>query len=445
VLPAWLAMWVPNVVLGAAGGLALFLRAAHGEGTLRLPSVLGRGRAGQTPAEGAQLRTAVQRRPQGSRIRLPLPRPSILDGYVASHYIRIFLLAFGGFLSLFYISTFIDLSDKLFKGTTTAGALASYLWFATPQFVYYIVPLSALIATLVTIGALTKTSELIVMKACGVSLYRISASLLFFAALAGAGLFIMEEKVLADANRKAESIRHVMRGGSPRTFDVLNRKWVVGRGGEIYHYVYFDPRSDELNELSIFRLSNETWRLRSRSFIRQAAYREPVAQSRGNGLKAAVWDGRHGWDREFGSTTEPHGYTRFEYREIGLEPPEYFETERPDSDRMSYTQLRRYILELETSGFHVVPHAVALNRKVAFPFVTFIMTLIAIPFGVTTGRRGAMYGIGLGIVLAIVYWVATSIFAAIGSGGLLAPVLSAWAPNILFGSLALYLILTART
>ena len=86
-----------------------------------------------------------------------------------------------------------------------------------------------------------------------------------------------------------------------------------------------------------------------------------------------------------------------------------------------------------------------MNRKVAFPFVTVVMTLLAIPFAVSTGKRGAMYGIGIGIVLALVYWVMISIFAAFGIGGLLDPVLAAWAPNLIFGAAAAFLLLTVRT
>jgi lipopolysaccharide export LptBFGC system permease protein LptF len=73
------------------------------------------------------------------------------------------------------------------------------------------------------------------------------------------------------------------------------------------------------------------------------------------------------------------------------------------------------------------------------------MTLIAVPFAVTAGRRGAMYGIGVGIVIAITYWVAFSVFAALGTGGVVAPMLAAWAPNLLFGAGAAYLLLTVRT
>ena len=73
------------------------------------------------------------------------------------------------------------------------------------------------------------------------------------------------------------------------------------------------------------------------------------------------------------------------------------------------------------------------------------MTLLAVPFAVTTGRRGALYGIGVGIVLAMVYWTANNLFGAVGDAGLLSPVLAAWAPNILFGGGAAYLLLTVRT
>ena len=112
---------------------------------------------------------------------------------------------------------------------------------------------------------------------------------------------------------------------------------------------------------------------------------------------------------------------------------------------MTYSQLKSYIGLLRASGYHVVPYLVQLQRKIAFPFVTLIMTLLAVPFAVTTGRRGALYGIGVGLVLAMVYWTALSVFGAIGAGSMISPLLAAWAPNILFSAAALYMVLTVRT
>jgi lipopolysaccharide export LptBFGC system permease protein LptF len=112
---------------------------------------------------------------------------------------------------------------------------------------------------------------------------------------------------------------------------------------------------------------------------------------------------------------------------------------------MTYTQLLAYTRRLQASGFDVLEQQVALARKISFPFVTLIMTLIAVPFAVTTGRSGAMAGIAIGIALAITYWTTISVFAAMGTGGVLTPVLAAWAPNLLFGAGAAYLLLTVRT
>ena len=76
--------------------------------------------------------------------------------------------------SVFYISTFTELTEKVLKGAATWTMLWTFLLYQTPQYLYYIIPLSVLLATLVTVALLTKNSELIVMKACGISLYRVA-------------------------------------------------------------------------------------------------------------------------------------------------------------------------------------------------------------------------------------------------------------------------------
>ena len=292
-----------------------------------------------------------------------------------------------------------------------------------------------------TIGLLTKNSELIVMRACGISLYRTALPLVVFAVAASAILFAMEERMLATANRNADRLKHIIRTGSPQTFGVLNRKWIVGRNGEVYHYQFYDPRRQELNGLSVFAFDDVAHGMRSRVFAAKATY-APVAGPAG---LVPQWRLEQGWSRQFGPKAETGGFVRFADRMMPLEPAEYFVTEARAPDVMNFAELRRYVAELRASGYNVLDHEVGLYRKIAFPFVTLVMTLIAVPFAVTTGKRGAMYGIGIGVVLALVYWVMISVFAAFGAGGLLDPRLAAWAPNLVFGAAAAYLLLTVRT
>ena len=467
-LPAALARWLPNIVLGIAGVALLVYRHRHADAGVqislptpatmkgwlrrRLPGKRSAasstddangGPAGMEAAiAGPDARAkasapakvvVVLRLPRRFVDLLRLPRPTLLDVYVGKAYLRVLALAFAGMLGIFYIGSFIDWSDNLFKGQATPAQLASYMYYSTPQFVYYVLPLSALVATLVTIGLLTKSSELIVMRACGVSLYRTALPLVVLGLLWSAALFGLEESVLAASNRRAAELKHLMRGGQPRTFDVLSRQWVAGRDGRLYHYTYFDPRTRTLSGLEVYRFSDKPWGLAEAMTIKQAAY-----------TPAGTWDAQQGWHRTFAGS-DVKSYEPFVARPLAFEEASYFGTEQPDADRLSFTNLRRYIAALRVSGFDVVTYRVALHRKVAFPFVALVMTLIAVPFAVTTGRRGALFGIGLGLLLAISYWGLTAVFGAIGGAGLLTPPLAAWAPNVMFMSVAGYLLLTART
>jgi LPS export ABC transporter permease LptG len=448
-IPAWSARWVPNIILFPVGVAALAWRGRFSERELQF-GWLSRVRANGTASTGAPARGSAKSSPLGRvilRIRVPhalLPRPRILDWYVAKTYFRILALTIGALLVIFYISEFIELSERIFRGTAKPGMVALYYLYKTPWFLYFIIPLGGLIATLVTFGLLTRSSELVIMKACGISLYRAALPVIVFAVLCSGALFLLEERVLATTNREWHKYDLIFRGMDPDRADMLNRGWVVSRDGRaIYHFESFHQdktraRSD-LYQLSVYAFDPTAWRMTGRSFATRATYSPAQAPGR--------WIALNGWGQQFpaDATATRVPYAPFKERPLYLESPDYFGNEQPDAERMNYFTLRRYVEALRAGGFNNTKASVDLQRKIAFPFVSVIMTLLAIPFAVTTGRRGAMYGIGAGLVLALVYWTMLSVFAAIGAGGLLPPLFAAWAPNILFGGGAAYLLLTVRT
>jgi LPS export ABC transporter permease LptG/LPS export ABC transporter permease LptF len=446
-----LSPWVPNVILGAAGLLLLMWRVRSADQPIRL-SIPTFWKKAPAPT-GAVARSRARGRVVVV-VKLPhlnLPRPNLLDVYVGRQYLAVFVLSLVSLLGIFYISTFMDLAEKLFRGTATTGMLLRYFYFQTPQFIYYVIPMSALVSTLVTIGLMTKNSELIVMKACGISLYRASLPLLVFALLASAALYGLQEKVLAYSNREAGRLNGIIRGFPPSSFGLLDRRWIVAGSGDIYHYDRFDPRLNRFTGFSTYHLEDRnSWRLGALTYARQI---DLVRDNDADGRPVVRWKARDGWSRQLaglrrrdaGKATGKVLYEPFAERSVPLETPEYFKTEEPEAERMTYGQLKSYVEQLKSTGFNAVPYMVQLQRKVAFPFVTLIMTMLAVPFAVTTGRRGALYGVGVGIVLAIVYWITMSIFAAVGAGGWIAPMLAAWAPNILFSAVAVYMVLTVRT
>lgn len=426
-----LAMWLPNVILGLAGILLIRWRSRSVERHLAFPW---RNHGRVRSADAAEADDQGRETPLVSMSGRSWSAVNLLDWYVTKIYLLWLSLACIGLLGVFYIATFLDLTDKLFKGQTTIVRLLEYFWYATPQFFVYVLPVSALVATLVTIGLLTKTSELTVMKACGISLYRAALPILAFSLLWSGVLFSVSEGGLARANRRAEALNREIRTGQAQAFDTGNRRWLVNDDGDIYHYLHFDADRRELGGLTVYEFAERPWSLARRTHAAQAAYDE-------------VWTGSDVWVRDFAAADgSPSVYGRDAARELpAVTPPAFFTAELPEADLMSFRELGRYIVELTARGFDVVNLEVALHRKVSFPLVTVILTLIAIPFAVTTGPRGALYGVGAGIALSFSYFIVISVFGALGSAGVLTPPTAAWAPNVLFGASAAYALFAVRT
>jgi LPS export ABC transporter permease LptG len=439
---AQLSRWAPNIVLFPFGVLALIWRARWAEGRIPFRSVVRLTQeAGGWINRRRDATDAAPRAPlagfRGRRvvvvIRLPnlsWLAPNILDRYISAIYLRAAAISFAALLGIFYIGTFIDKSDKLFKGQTTGGTVVRLLGFMTPQFVYYVIPLAALLSVLVTFGLLSRSSELSVMKACGISLYRIAAPLILLSLVWSGVLFGLEQRILARANEQVDRLDSQIRGRAPRTSNPLSRTWLIGRDGDIYHYTQFEPQAKAIRNLSIYRPSEKAWQLESELFTPRATY------------AGGQWVGTNGWQQDF---TGRGRWAAFPQRTLALETPDYFETQQPIAEMMTVPELKRFIDEQAASGLNVVPLTIELQKKLAFPLVTLVMTLLAIPFGMTTGKRGALYGIGIGIVLALSYWIVGSAFAAIGKAGMLDPIMAGWAPNVLAAGSAAYLLLTART
>ena len=457
-IPPASARWVPNIALAPLGVAALWWRSRATGARMTWPSWLdGRAKVKfakvktdrQDSATTSPPVTSLPARPAAPRaavvLRLPvlhLPRPRLLDLYVGSCYLRVFVLAFIGLLALLYIGTIIDLSEKLFKGQATGPMVAHYLWLSTPQFVYYIIPVATLVAVLTTMGGLTRTAELIVMRAGGVSLYRTAAPLVALALLLSGSLFGLEEYVLAQSNRQAKALEDVIRD-RVATIDVGNHNWFAARDGRIYYYQVFDVRRQTLFGVSVFDTATGPYRLIRHTYAAQAKFVETTHGA----TESATWRAANGWTQQFSdSDTERAVRTTFSTRTLsGLPLPADFASTQVDANQMTFGELRNYIARLSHSGFSVVEQRVSLQNKIAFPLVTLVMTLIGVPFGVTMGRRGALYGIGLAIGLASSYWLLMVLFLAAGAAAVLPAALSAWAANTLFAAAAAVMLLTVRT
>ncbi len=436
-IPAFAGVWEANALF-AVCGIFLLRQMSRGGAALAALSSLGnwlRLRADRSAAPAGALRFPVRRR--DARGRFPL----ILDEYVLREFLATFAMVLVTFVMLMLVFTFFELLGDIIRNRTPLVTVGEYLIDLTPSMIYLITPLSVLIGVLVVFGIMNRNSELNAMKATGISLYRIAVPVLAIAAVLSVSLFIFDEVYLPQANRRQEALRNVIKGKPAETVEHPGRKWIFGdqRPGQpstIFYYEYFDPDISTFGNISIFEFDPGTFTITKRIFATAAQW-QPNLHS---------WVFEDGWERTFNGP-EIAGYRTFSvstFPEIH-EAPSYFTREVRPSSEMSFSELARYINSLRQSGFNTVPLRVQLNHKLAYPLITLVMGVLAIPFALSMGKRGSLSGIAVAIGVAITYYVISAFFENMGNVSWLPAVLAAWSPDFLFGLAGAWLLLRTPT
>lgn len=358
----------------------------------------------------------------------------ILDLYVVRGFAFFFALVSIAFIALVIVVTLFELLPDIVEHDAGPELVLGYFFYYTPQIFYLVTPLAVLVAVFITLGSLTRANETLAVRAGAISLYRFVWPLITVALVLSACLYATGEYVLPYTNQKQDAYRDTIKGRASQTYLDPLRKWMVGSRGQIYFYNYFDPEQNTFADLSVFEFDPERGELTRWTFAPRA-YREDNR-----------WTLENGWTRAIpGSVTE--AFSPFSALELDreMDGPDYFKREVRIASQMSYPELRRHISELRAAGFGVERLTVDLYGKLSFPLVVLIMAMIAIPFALATGRRGAFYGIGLAIVIGIGYWAAFELFAKLGGMSQLSPAIAAWFPNLLFGFGGIWMLLKVRT
>ena len=448
---AGLGVWMANIIFTMVGVL-LLRQAANGDvsvrGTalIRAFSSVGLAIERRLPARFRSTSEALHsRRSEKTSIARPLRNnrfPLIFDDYVMREFLTTFGLVLCSFVALSLIFSFFELLGDIFRNRTPFITVGDYLLNLIPYMLYNLTPLCALLAVLITLGSLSRTSELTAMKASGVSLYRLIAPLLALAGVLAVALFAFDQLYLPGANRQQEALRSVIKGKPAQTFLRPDRKWIsgqqdsVGEPARIFYYQFFDADKNVFANLTVFEFQPGTFQLSRRIFASSAHWNPAIHQ----------WEFENGWQRTFqgDSISGYEPYTLSAFPEI-REQPVYFKKESRQSQEMSFSELRDYIRDLQQSGFDTMRLRVQLNRKIAYPLITLVMAIFAVPFALSAGKRGSLAGIATAIGMAVAYQVIASVFESMGNVNALPPMLAAWSPDLLFGMAGGYLLLRTQT
>ena len=362
--------------------------------------------------------------------------PQLLDIYLLRSFLYYFFLLTIGFILLFEVFTFFELLDDIAQHRTRLLDVINYFVYLASYLFYQLAPLAALVAVLVTLGIMTKNNELVAFKAGGISLYRISLPLLLAGVMLTGALIGLDDTYLPYANQRQDALRNQIKGRPAQTYYQPRRQWIFGQHTKVYNYEFFDPDQQLFGNLNVFELDPATFDIKRRVFAARAHWDN----------QQGVWILESGWLRDFdhGQVTHYEPFLAYALKELN-EPPSYFNREVRQSYQMTWWELRQYIGDLRQAGFDVARLSVQLQKKLSFPLIAPIIILLAIPFSILVGTRGAIGGLATGVAIAIVYWAASALTEAMGSVGQLPPLLAGWAPDTIFGFLGLYFFLKMPT
>lgn len=350
--------------------------------------------------------------------------PNILDRYIISVFVKVFVLILLSMFIIFLIITFFELIDDILENKKSISLLFKYMWFFSPQIFEYILPISSLATTLISIGILVKNNEILAVKSLGISIFRVSVNFILIGIFLSFLSFSVQERVLPVSNKTAEEIRNEIMDRKNTYISAFNT-WLISKYNSIYHFTHFDRKRKVFNNFELFTL-NKSFVIQKRFYAKRAFLKD---------YKLIL---KNGWEVDFADGFFEN-FRRIKKEEIGiLESEDFFTSKKIEPETMNFSQLRRYIKYLKENNFESRDYEVELYTKIGFPLINLIMILFSIPFSLKLGKSGTLVGVGAAISISLLYWIIFGILKSMGTVGLLPPFISALGANMVFFLIGLY-------
>lgn len=358
---------------------------------------------------------------------------SLLTRYLVREFLRLFALCLGGGVALYLVIDLFDRINIFIRYGADIKWVVLFLLYKVPLMVYQIVPATMMLAILLTLGLMTRNNEVLALRTSGIPISRIAAPFVGISMLVSLGAFLLNEFVVSPAYQQSEYIRRILiEGQVPFSMMVRDRIWFKGEEG-FYKIASFLPAKKEMQGVTWFTVVRP-FQLSKRIDAARATWEEDQ------------WVFYDVVERMFRSG-ELIEITRADRKSIDLaETPEDFEVLRTETDEMPLRKLRHYIRKIESEGYDSTPYRVDLQVKISFPVLNIITAFLGIPFALRLPRIGGLAAAtGMSLVLGFTFWVLFAVTVSIGQTGLLPPLVAAWAANILFAALGVYLLLRVES
>jgi lipopolysaccharide export system permease protein len=353
----------------------------------------------------------------------------ILDRYILSTFLVPLTYCLIAFSLVFIIVDLFDSLQDFLDAGTALHRVVQYNLLLLPAAAIYIAPISLMLAVLYCLSQLTRHNEITAMLASGISLVRIVVPFLFVGLAASLAVTIINETAAPLSAAWTDQFMRLQKNdGNESVF--------------IEHHLPL-KNLPEQRDWMVHKFNARTYEMEMVQIVQKL----PGGGSRKIQARRGTWlDGRW-WledvvSQQYNERGDPVGRPlvmgTLEMTELN-ETPRDFLNERKEPDELSALEIHDYIARHDLAPETIDRLMVDFHSRVAMPWTCFVVTVMGIPFGTQSGRRGAMLGILLTLVIFFGYYFFMLACIAAGKSGLLPPWVAGWTPIVAFGSLAAYL------
>ena len=361
-------------------------------------------------------------------------RVKILDRYILQKFWVILIISLITFLAVFHIVDVIEKIDKFLRATMALSAVGTYYLYQLPFFINIALPMSVLLATVFTIGMLSKNNELAAIKSSGISLYRVSVPLLAMGILLSAFSYFFDDTLVIPASRKRIEIEQTQM-----------KRYKKRKKKIIRNITYQDSPVCNI-VIDKFSTTNKTASTVTIQYTDEHILTRRVDSEKMKWDKdSKVWilsDFKiRYFDNEGNETVVTH--TRDSLLTLNLKPEDIVSANlKPDE--MRFGELSSFIQRLRQSGNDPRKWEVNLHFKISFAFTNFIVILFGIPLSAIKQHKGVSFGAGMSLFVIFTYYGFIKFGQVLGYKGFLSPFFSVWFGNIVFFIAGLYLLYKIR-
>jgi lipopolysaccharide export system permease protein len=365
--------------------------------------------------------------------KVPLPRISILDRYLASEIILPFLFGMGLFTSLgISIGTFFDLVRRVTEYGLPLSTAIAILFLKMPGFIVLAFPMSVLLATLMAYSRLSSDSELIALRSLGISTLRLMVPAVILSLVVTVAAFLTNDIVAPAATYQASLTLQAALNEERPTFKERN----------IIYPEYGKIRDDNGGEQTVLKRlfyaeefnGNEMQGLtildRTQAGINQIV----TSQAATWNVNENTWDFFNGTMYLIAPDGSYRNIVRFEHQQLALpRAPLDLAQQEQKNDEMNIAQAREYLQVLKLSGNEkkIRKLEVRIQEKIAIPFVCLVFGLIGAGLGLRPQQTNKATSFGICVGLIFSYYLLSFITSSLGIWGIFSPFLAAWLPNLL--------------